>query len=236
MVDRAHNSSANGLNFVNSGNKPFVSVKTGGIACRKKRRDAFTRVELLIVIACLIALGCLGVAWRGRIQDLPARKSCQLNHKKLWTGLNEYALEHREFPAASGRGNPRVDDWVHWQSNRLLEESALARHMTPFDGRVLRCPEDRAYPYREYAYSYSMNAHLDKMERAGVLNPENLCLVYEEEAPNDGACVPGAPEDRLSQRHRGRSNTVFLDGRIEMITEKTGRATKHARPTLREEK
>lgn len=193
----------------------------------------FTRTELLATLGVLVVLAVFTLLWRARSRDLPRRAVCQQNLKELSAGFAGYAQTTGHLPWAGRSGAPTTNDWLFWQADRRLENSAIAPWTTNFSGRLLRCPGDNTYSTREYPYSYSMNAHLEKTAPDQVINADALILLYEETFPNDGACAPGETADQLASRHLGRSCAAFLDGHVESIAKITGTDNKRVLPRVR---
>lgn len=178
-------------------------------------------------MACLALLAIVTLAWHARHRDLPHRKVCERNLRQLVIGFNLYDAEVGHYPSAARSGVLTNDDWIFWQTERLLQDSPLASHTTNFLGSI-RCPADTKFSFRPYPYSYSMNVNFEQASLRRIPNLPQLILLYEEEAPNDGACLAGSPTDALAWRHLSRSNAGFLDGHVEQITEKFGASRNHA--------
>jgi prepilin-type processing-associated H-X9-DG protein len=141
--------------------------------------------------------------------------------------VESHARDQGKYPWAAQEGQPVPQDWVHWQPARRLEESAIAAYL-PLPGRAtLTCPGDADNRYRVYPFSYTMNAHIEKLAPSLIVNKRRMVLLYEEKHPNDGACAPGEAADALTRRHRGRSHAAFGDGGVESVSE--GYATEWAR-------
>jgi len=189
--------------------------------------SGFSRKELLLTLGCLALLAAVFIAWRIRSLDLPSRKTCERNLRQLLTGFNSYESDMGRFPSAARSGFVTNDDWIFWQTERLLLESPLAHRATNYSGS-LRCPADTRFSFRPYPYSYSMNINFERASIRRIPNLSELILLYEEEAPNDGACFPGGPSDALGKRHLGRSNAGFIDGHVEQIDDKFGSSKFHA--------
>jgi prepilin-type processing-associated H-X9-DG protein len=196
---------------------------------RVKCRHAFTRTELLITLGCVVLIALLANAWRIQAVDGPRRKVCERNLKNLLAGFDGYVEANERLPAAGRLDVTNTEDWIYWQVERRLEQSSVARHMVSFESSALRCPGDGGFRYRGYPYSYSMNANFEKSSIRRIPNHQQLILLYEEEAPNDGACQVGGAADAPARRHVSRSNAGFLDGHVEQITEATGTSSKHAK-------
>lgn len=194
-----------------------------------QRLDAFTRKELILTISCVGVLALVAIAWRARSLDMPRRKVCQENIRQLLMGFNSYYVMKGHLPWAARHDVTNEQDWIFWQSDRSVTQSALAEGNSNFLA-ALRCPADTMCSFREYPYSYSMNAHLEKRTAKEIPAQQPLILIYEEENPDDGACGADGPADVLTKRHVRESNAGFLDGHVEKIAESTGRSRKHARP------
>ena len=183
---------------------------------------AFTRHELLVVFGCLVVLLVLGLAWRTRSNDIPRRKGCERNLKNLLAGFEGYANANEHLPAAGRMGALNDQDWIYWQTDRVLADSALAQYTPTFQGTTLRCAGDTGFRYRNYPYSYSMNVNFEKAATRRIPNHSQIILLNEENSPNDGARVKGQPTDVLTTRHGGLSAAGFMDGHVEFISEKSG--------------
>jgi prepilin-type processing-associated H-X9-DG protein len=232
------------------------------MAIRRGAKSAFTLKELLLVLGALALLAALGLGWRARSADLPRRKACQSNLKQLLSGFDGYVQANGRLPWAARRGAPHAHDWVHWQPDRFLDQSALAPFLTNLSplrdrsveesaarregerprepqvprglsSRVLRCPADAGFQHREYPHSYSMNAHLEKLPPASLANADDLILLFEEAFPNDGACAPGEAADPLARRHLRRSHAAFLDGHVERLSPSAASQPQRVQPRLR---
>jgi len=195
----------------------------------------FSRTELLICIAVVVLLGLLGVFILAKRADRPRQLVCQSNMKELAAGFVRQVQDSGTFPWSARREFPNASDWIHWQSDRVLTNSVLAPYVQELGSRVLQCPGDAQLRYRDYPFSYSMNAHLEKLKVADIENLPSLILLYEEASPNDGACAPGERADALTQRHVDKSSVAFADGHTEFMGEKNAAMNKHTQPIVKPE-
>jgi prepilin-type N-terminal cleavage/methylation domain-containing protein len=139
------------------------------------KRGAFTLVELLIVIGIIAVLIGVLMPVLAKARAAANRTVCLSNIRQLGIGILMYCNENDGwFPtcawAENGISHKQFpDDWIHWQANRNLDDSAIAK----FVGRgeklksILRCPADSfdgrktritASPGQgPYLYSYNMN-------------------------------------------------------------------------------
>lgn len=182
----------------------------------QERHPAFTRVELLCVVVMLVVVACwMGWAWQGwRKQN--ARAVCVAQMRELGVAFLQCAQAQERLPRSAGKGRMATNDWIFWQANRVLGESAIAPFYPDFAASRLRCPMDTKAAQRDYAYSYTMNEHLSqrRLLREG---PRGIIMLAEEVQPNDGSWAPGNPADLLTGRHHGLANVVFGDGHVQQV-------------------
>lgn len=173
------------------------------------------------VAAVLLALGLLGVvvlaviSWnRERVRET----ACAVNVKRLAVAFHHYATEHSAYPACGKLGDEQPQDWLHWQAGRRIDQSALAPWLGEISSRTMVCPRDLETRHRPFPFSYTMNMHLHLAPASARLTSDATVVVFEEERPNDGACLPGHPSDRLTNRHtHGRSQAGFGDGSVRLV-------------------
>jgi prepilin-type N-terminal cleavage/methylation domain-containing protein len=145
---------------------------------RQQKVRAFTLIELLVVIGIIAVLIAVLLPALGKARTAANRTVCLSNIRQLCNGVLMYCNDnHGYFPTCAvwddGVGyTPYPDDWVHWQANRNLDESAIARYVGHGDKlkSILRCPAD-SFEGRKtaigitkgqgpYLYSYGMNQAL----------------------------------------------------------------------------
>ncbi len=119
-------------------------------AVSKCKRAAFTLVELLVVIGIIAVL--IGILMPSLVKSRAAanRAVCLSNIRQLGTAILMYCNDNDGwFPTSAGAADgvgyiPYPDDWIHWQANRKLDESAIARYVGR--GQTLKsllwCPAD----------------------------------------------------------------------------------------------
>jgi prepilin-type N-terminal cleavage/methylation domain-containing protein len=141
----------------------------------RQGRAAFTLVELLVVIGIIAVLIGVLLPVLNKARAAAYRTACLSNIKQLYTGILMYCNDNKGyFPtsawAADGLGYVQYrDDWIHWQANRNLDDSAIAKYVGKGEQlkTLLRCPAD-TFDGRKtriaitsgqgpYLYSYHMN-------------------------------------------------------------------------------
>jgi prepilin-type N-terminal cleavage/methylation domain-containing protein len=158
-------------------------VRAIAIGRRSARRPAarasgFTLVELLVVIGIIAILIAILVPVLSKARAAANRAVCLSNIRQLGAGVLMYCNDNKGwFPTcaywADGVGYIQYpDDWLHWQNNRNLMDSAIAKYLTRGKGSealktLLRCPADTFDGRRPglailpgqgpYMYSYGMN-------------------------------------------------------------------------------
>ena len=219
------------------------------------RHAAFTLVELLVVIAVVAVLLALLLPALGRARENARRTVCASNLRQLALAFTMYYHDNRQrFPApgtSGGAGHPH--DWIHWQTGRELDESAVARYLGGHvDPEVFRCPSDdvdvrhrvgqgidgsTADPYR---YSYTFNFELSSvygirpgssrtLRRASetiLLMEEDELTVYEGRflpAHFGGGSVGARIESMLATRHDPKRLRGWPDVDLRNLAERPDR-------------
>ena len=153
---------------------------------QRRRRSAFTLVELLVVIGIVAVLVGLLMPALGRARESARRAQCASNLKQLITAIVMYGQDNHGYFPGSGIAKglfykaPHESDWIYWEASRRLEDSPVARYLgRPVDPNVYRCPSDdtadsRALaptwgpntfqPTEVYRYSYCFNRSLGSAE------------------------------------------------------------------------
>ena len=209
----------------------FDQVLGSRSARRVRRRCGFSLVELLVVIGIITVLIAILLPALSKARAQAYQVVCLSSLRQVSIALFAYTGENKGWlPAAAMAGSPHPEDWVHWQTDRDVSESALAPYLGS-DMRVLMCPmgvPERGpnvgigFPghpvFPPYPYSYSINRRFtgysiihpfnaresgDAVCRMGrAVNAYRKALVIEEDTTgiNDGAWHPEGA-DPLNGKH-----------------------------------
>ena len=150
------------------------------------RAKGFTLVELLVVIGIIALLIAILLPVLGKARSAANRVACLSNVKQLYNGFLMYCNDNKSyFPTcafwADGVSYTQLDDdWIWWQANRKLDDSAIAKYLGARGEklqRLLRCPADsfegrKVHPgilpgQGAFLYSYGMNYALATNEVPG---------------------------------------------------------------------
>ncbi len=190
------------------------------LACRQRTRRAFSRAELVLLAGTAALLIAIGLARIKPLRTDSQNSVCQSRLRALSQGFLAYQSAEGRMPTSGRNSRLWPTDWLHWQTNRSLGQSAVAQHVASWDADILRCPLDRTFDERRYRFSYTMN---ERLERMAIKNygPAGAILLAEEVAPNDGSWAPGNVDDQLTTRHNGHGNVAFGDGHVQEIHQGT---------------
>jgi general secretion pathway protein G len=141
-------------------------------------------VELLVVIGIIAVLIGILMLVLSKARAQANRAVCLSNIRQLGTAILMYCNDNKGwFPTCAAPEDigyrPYPEDWVHWQANRNLMDSAIAKYVGR--GQTLKnllwCPADtldgrKAPPgiapgQGPYLYSYGMNAAVGSNDRSG---------------------------------------------------------------------
>lgn len=135
------------------------------------RKRAFTLVELLVVVGIIAVLIALLLPALAPARENTRRTACASNLRQLATAFVMYVGDNRQRYPAAAWVTARPEGWIHWQAERDLRESAIARYLSGPGPELFRCPSDDVetrqvifgspvLPPQPYRYSYIFNAQL----------------------------------------------------------------------------
>ena len=139
------------------------------------RRRAFTLIELLVVIGIIAVLLAVLLPVLGGAREAARKAKCMSNLRQIDLAFLMYAQENdhhlpRGAPQCTSSGLvPKPYDWIWWNYNRDITQSAIAKYVKGFQAGLLICPSDPLERMRnlggwavegKYLHSYAMNAHL----------------------------------------------------------------------------
>jgi prepilin-type N-terminal cleavage/methylation domain-containing protein/prepilin-type processing-associated H-X9-DG protein len=131
----------------------------------------FTLIELLVVIAIIGILAALLLPVLARVKDKGRQTICLNDLRQLGIGFQLYWSDYDEqFPAAGSKNKygPQPEDWIWWQYDRNVQNSAIARFVGNFNPKLFTCPADNRaltlqsqgeLPDEPYRYSYSLTSY-----------------------------------------------------------------------------
>jgi prepilin-type N-terminal cleavage/methylation domain-containing protein len=205
---------------------------------RRSRAEwsAFTLVELLIVIGIIAVLMAILLPVLSKARAAANRTACMSNLRQLYNGVLMYCNDSNGyFPTCAYFEDSTAyvelnEDWIHWQSNRDINNSAIARYLGASGEKlkqIFRCPADDlsgrvTRPFISpgqgpYLYSYGMNDSVSDNARTTKIlaplrtkiswwrAPSKKILLTE---PLQTYCPTWSYAEPLAQRHGAATSTV----------------------------
>ncbi|MBI3877661.1 MAG: prepilin-type N-terminal cleavage/methylation domain-containing protein [Verrucomicrobia bacterium] len=185
---------------------------------RASRTIGLTLLELLVVIAIIGVLAgfLLPVLARGKAKARTV--NCTSNIKQVGAAFVMYLGENNDnFPAPGSKTllGPMAEDWIYWQVNRDVRQSAIAKYISSevFSTNLFRCAADfdawkleKDRSTNPYIYSFSFTSYrvtndvnagmalaLDSTKQKvlpfslhSVVNPSGKIMVAEEDRKGEG--------------------------------------------------
>jgi len=180
---------------------------------RYQQKQAFTLIEILVVIAIIALLAAILFPVFSRARENARSKNCLSNERQIAMALITYKQDNdRRFPPPNA---PGVDGW--------------AAHLSLNANQVFQCPSEEGDDSAGFT-DYWLNAELLGMHDVRMRYPSNTILIGDGNAGSPGY-VLGAENDATSvppilaweasgdyaTRHLGGANYAFADGHVKWL-------------------
>ena len=194
-----------------------------------KKRDGFTLLELLVVIAVIALLASMLLPALHGAREFARKAKCMSNLKQLGYLITMYADDYDDYIFPSSVTAEPAGGHNYW-SLRLQEGGYIKTPSTwSYVSKVFVCPSiinklDAKDKYgnpdrsRVYALNYS-GASGKYWKRSRVTNPSEFVLLIDSIAIPGGypfyyVGLTGSSSLKVDLAHSGRANILFLDGSV----------------------
>ena len=190
---------------------------------RTSRAEAFTVIELLIVIACLGVLSALFLPALQRRSNRTSRINCTCNLKQIGLAFRTWALDNggkypMQVSITNGGSMEKVETWiasVHFQvmSNELSTPKVL---LCPADAG--RTNADSFQTFNNSHLSYFVGAEAEDTNPRGLLSGDDNLLIGGV-AVKSGLLELGTNQSVgwSSTRHVLQGNVALADGSVQQF-------------------
>lgn len=221
----------------------------------RARSQAFTLLELLVVIAIIAILAALILPALSRAKQRAGASTCSSNLRQLGLAFAMYCDSNTDaFPAPGSASiyGPQPEDWIWWQLGQDVNQSSIVPFISRFSPQLFRCPQDpeATWPGEKYAYSFSFNSSdledginpgmssiitqdrkLYAFRSAQVKTPSAKIMLIDEDRTtiDDSRWTPGYGS-LIAQRHNGRGVVALGDGHVQLVLPAFGQIDANTRP------
>jgi prepilin-type N-terminal cleavage/methylation domain-containing protein/prepilin-type processing-associated H-X9-DG protein len=133
----------------------------------RRRRSAFTLVELLVVLAIIALLIALLFPSLRRAREQANGVKCLSNLRQLGMAFIMYTNDYKRFPRPGvAEPSDAPEDWFYWDNARASKRDfgGIVPYLgRPMNQEIFRCPSDEYVNHPvmpEYCYSYSVNGNI----------------------------------------------------------------------------
>jgi len=177
---------------------------------------AFTRVDLLMVIACLGLLAALFLPALTKAREEARKVECSSNLQYVGLGFQDYGYEHngRLMPPISGVNPQGMEMGYDETLNPFLARLGLRAKQR----KLFICPSQKRTSYPRLP-GYGMNAYCGNVDLTSMPGSFRGVLLAETRGPDGTGSHLADPQNHSpgeldDARHNGCANYLFADGHV----------------------
>lgn len=204
-------------------------------------RNAFTLVELLIVVAIVALLAAILLPVFNKVQDSSKTSSCQSNLRQIGIAMELYASDYRGIYPSSYAASTNCT-WSDAAAQYAKSDTIFTCPKAPEQFYQTGCLAEATVDGVGHDYDGGYLLNIPDSERSSIVNqnrirtPTQMILVTEGNSPGHVTYVRngvGPLTDELLKytnlefRHNNGVNALFADGHIKWLTKDTLRDRKY---------